>query len=213
MRSSAALSLSTNAFTTWAFRSVSVRRVSSSPASTPPPSRREGNDAPVGTRRAAPAAGDTRRKGSPSTASDRRIQPSVATFPPGGHRTPGGHAMGGAYNPAMRQRGSMFAVMGLVLTTAAMAAETPVRYEVYAVRFGVIPQFAVSNLVKGADKDKKLDLPVMVWVLKGNDGRVVLVDSGFHVERFRANWDIRDYVTPAEAVARLGIRPEQVTDV
>jgi glyoxylase-like metal-dependent hydrolase (beta-lactamase superfamily II) len=121
--------------------------------------------------------------------------------------------VGGAYNPGMRQRGLMSAVMGLAWTTAAIAAEAPVRYEVYAVRFGVIPQFAVSNLVKGADKDKKLDLPVMVWVLKGSDGRVVLVDSGFHVERFRANWDIRDYVTPAEAVARLGIRPEQVTDV
>lgn len=105
-------------------------------------------------------------------------------------------------------------MLGLVAMTAVVsAAAAPVRYEVYAVRFGVIPQFPVGSLVKGADKEKKLDLPVMVWVLKGSDGRIVLVDSGFHVERFRANWDIRDYVTPADAVLRLGIRPEQVTDV
>jgi glyoxylase-like metal-dependent hydrolase (beta-lactamase superfamily II) len=86
-------------------------------------------------------------------------------------------------------------------------------YDVYAVRFGVIPQFPAASLVAGADKEKKLDLPVMVWVLKGPENRVVLVDSGFHAERFVTSWKVRDFVTPAAAVARLGVRPEQVTDI
>jgi glyoxylase-like metal-dependent hydrolase (beta-lactamase superfamily II) len=105
-----------------------------------------------------------------------------------------------------------FAAALLALCSAIPARAEGVTYDVYAVRFGVIPQFPVSSLVAGADQEKKLDLPVMVWVLKG-DGRVVLVDSGFHAERFVTSWKIRDFVTPAAAIARLGIRPEQVTDV
>jgi glyoxylase-like metal-dependent hydrolase (beta-lactamase superfamily II) len=110
----------------------------------------------------------------------------------------------------------MAAVLALVLRAAvapcAEVAGAP-RYDVFAVRFGVIPQFAVANLVAGADKEEKLDLPVMVWVLKGSDGRVVMVDSGFHAEKFVTRWKVRDFVTPAAAVGRLGIRPDQVTDI
>jgi glyoxylase-like metal-dependent hydrolase (beta-lactamase superfamily II) len=103
----------------------------------------------------------------------------------------------------------------VVCASAAPCADTgaQVGYDVLAVRFGVLPQYAVSNLVAGADKDKKLHLPLMVWVLKGTDGRIVMVDSGFHSERFVTKWKIRDFVTPAAALARAGIRAEQVTDI
>lgn len=106
----------------------------------------------------------------------------------------------------------LLATAAVAVGTSNAAADEPT-YDVYAVRFGVIPQYPVANLVAGADKEKRLDLPVMVWVLKGGDGRVVLVDSGFHAERFVTSWKIRDFVTPAVAVGRLGIRPEQVTDI
>jgi glyoxylase-like metal-dependent hydrolase (beta-lactamase superfamily II) len=86
-------------------------------------------------------------------------------------------------------------------------------YEVYAVRFGTLPQFPVANLVAGGDKDKKLDIPVMVWVLKGADGRVVLVDSGFYQEKFVTRWKVQNFTTPAAAVSKLGIRADQVSDI
>jgi glyoxylase-like metal-dependent hydrolase (beta-lactamase superfamily II) len=120
----------------------------------------------------------------------------------------------------LRRSGSPSRLLGRTAVTvlalwasASTAGEAPPeRYEVYAVRFGTIPQFAVRNLVAGADQEAKLDLPVMVWVLKGH-GRVVLVDAGFHAEKFVTGWKIQGFVTPAVALARLGIRPEQVTDV
>lgn len=92
-------------------------------------------------------------------------------------------------------------------------APKPITYQVWAVRFGVLPQFPVVNLVAGADKDKKLDIPVMVWVLKGSDGRIVLVDSGFYEDKFVTRWKVQNFSTPAEAVAKLGIQPDQVTDI
>jgi hypothetical protein len=50
-------------------------------------------------------------------------------------------------------------------------------------------------------------------VLKGSDGRIVLVDSGFYREKFVTRWKVQNFSTPAEAVARFGIRPDQVPDI
>ena len=80
-------------------------------------------------------------------------------------------------------------------------------------RFGTLPQYPLGNLVAGGDKTVRLDIPVMVWVLKGQDGKVILVDSGFYAEKFVTRWKVQDFATPAAAVARLGIQPDQVTDI
>jgi hypothetical protein len=60
----------------------------------------------------------------------------------------------------------------------AVGAHQPAgKWEIYAIRFGVLPSFQVSGLVAGADSSRRLDIPVMVWLLKGSNGRNVLVDS------------------------------------
>ena len=61
------------------------------------------------------------------------------------------------------------------------AREKPIKptYEVYAVSYAVIPDFSVAGLVAGADRSRKLDIQMMVWLLKGSNGANVLVDSGF----------------------------------
>ncbi len=89
----------------------------------------------------------------------------------------------------------------------------PVTYEAYAVRFGELPAFRVSGLVAGADPSRTLDIPVMVWLLKGSDGRRVLVDSGFHQKKFVDRWKVRGFRTPADAVAAAGVPAAEVTDV
>jgi glyoxylase-like metal-dependent hydrolase (beta-lactamase superfamily II) len=95
------------------------------------------------------------------------------------------------------------------------AAQSPVSvsYEAFAVRFGILPAFSVAGLVVGADRTRRLDIPVMVWLLKGNNGRTVLVDSGFYRQKFIDQWKPRDYRTPAAAVAAAGVNPESVTDI
>ena len=93
-------------------------------------------------------------------------------------------------------------------------ADEPPRYEVYAVRYGTLPGCPVSALVQGAEPQRKVDLAMTVWVLKGPDGRTVLVDAGFYRPQFFKEFEgIADYTRPDRAVGRLGIRPEEVTDV
>ena len=101
-----------------------------------------------------------------------------------------------------------------LIAIASVARPEPAQsgYEVYAVRFGVIPQFRVSGLVAGADATRRIDIPVMVWLLKGN-GRNILVDSGFHQQKFVEQWKVQNFRSPADSVLAAGVKPEEITDI
>jgi glyoxylase-like metal-dependent hydrolase (beta-lactamase superfamily II) len=102
---------------------------------------------------------------------------------------------------------------------ALVALATPVphgipqaTYEVQAVRYAVIPGFPVRGLVAGADSARRLDIAMMIWVVRGA-GRVVLVDAGFYREKFVTRWKPAEFRRPSDALAPLGIAPEDVTDI
>lgn len=102
----------------------------------------------------------------------------------------------------------------LPLTFAAFAFRgAPATYEVYAIRYATIPNFRVASLVAGADTSRRMDIAMMVWLLEGSDGRKVLVDAGFHRDDFVRRWHPAEYMSPSEAVSRLGVRPDEVSDV
>ena len=111
----------------------------------------------------------------------------------------------------MRRYALLFAV-AVFLEGLPAGADPPPKYEVYAVEYAVLPQFPVSALVSGADKDRKLDIAMLVWVVRGG-GHVVLFDTGFHREKFLKEWKPRNFTKPSEAVRRLGIKPSDVTEV
>jgi glyoxylase-like metal-dependent hydrolase (beta-lactamase superfamily II) len=93
------------------------------------------------------------------------------------------------------------------------AAGEPAAYEVYAVRYAKLLDFPVSALVQGAKPERKLDIAMIVWVLKGPSGRTVLVDAGFYRSRLMKRRGVAEYTRPDKALERLGIKPEDVTDV
>jgi glyoxylase-like metal-dependent hydrolase (beta-lactamase superfamily II) len=115
----------------------------------------------------------------------------------------------------MNPRG-LVALAGVALTLLA-GAQAP-RWEVYAVRYATLPAFRMSSLVAGLaagpDRSRTLDIAMMVWVLRGPDNRVVLVDSGFYRDKFMQQWKPAGFAKPSDAVqAALGIAPDQVTDL
>ena len=100
--------------------------------------------------------------------------------------------------------------LAFLLTFPLMAAPPP--YEVFAVRYATLKDFPVSGLVRGADPARRMDVAAMFWVIKGG-GKVILFDSGFYREQFMKQWKPADYEKPSLAVGRLGLKPEDVTDV
>jgi len=101
-------------------------------------------------------------------------------------------------------------MIGALLLAAALAQ--PPQYEVDAIQYAVIPDFPVAGLIEGADKDRKLDIAMMVWLVRGG-GHTIVVDSGFYRPQFFKSWKVKDFVRPDEAVARAGVKPDEVTDV
>ena len=98
----------------------------------------------------------------------------------------------------------------MLMMLATLAQKQP--YDVYAIRYATIPGFKVSELIEGADPARRIDLAMMVWLIRGN-GRNVLVDSGFYRPSIFKKWKINPFVRPDEAVARAGVKPDDVTDV
>ncbi len=100
----------------------------------------------------------------------------------------------------------------LALTSLCALAQPKPQYEIWAIRYATIPDFAVNQLVAGAEAGRKLDIAMLVWLVRGG-GHNILVDSGFYREQFFRQWHVTDYVKPADAVKRAGLQPEDITDV
>jgi glyoxylase-like metal-dependent hydrolase (beta-lactamase superfamily II) len=91
--------------------------------------------------------------------------------------------------------------------------KAPVTYEVFALRYAVYPNFPVASLVTGADKDRKIDLAMTVWLLKGSNGRNVLIDAGCYRDNLVKGNGLVDFLKPSDTLAKLNIKPDQITDV
>ena len=104
-------------------------------------------------------------------------------------------------------------VAALLLFLSVQSRADMDKYEIYAVRYATVSGFRVSGLIAGADPSRRLDIAMTIWVLKGIDGRVAIVDSGFHREQYFKQFAVKNFIKPSEAIAPLGIAPEQVTDI
>jgi hypothetical protein len=73
------------------------------------------------------------------------------------------------------------------------------KYQVYAVRFATIANVRPARLVAGADAARRMDIAMMIWVLKGIDGRVAIMDSG-SVSNLRAQDRMRSLASDPRLV-------------
>jgi len=109
---------------------------------------------------------------------------------------------------------TFFALVVVMLPASAhQQTRSNATYEVYALSYGVYPNFPVSGLVAGADKDRKIDLQMMIWLLKGPAGRTILVDTGCYHENVVKGKGIQNLIKASEAIAKLGLTAAEITDV
>jgi glyoxylase-like metal-dependent hydrolase (beta-lactamase superfamily II) len=101
--------------------------------------------------------------------------------------------------------GSVFAAL---LGVSLLAPE----YSIQAIRYASSPDVPVSELVVGGPKDQKVDVAMVVWLLRGG-GHTILFDSGFHRDTFLKYFTMKDYLRPDEAVKLAGVQPAGVTDI
>ena len=103
-----------------------------------------------------------------------------------------------------------FFALCIAVCSAAMAA--PPNYSIQAIRYATSPDVLVSELVVGGPANEKVDIAMVVWLIRGG-GHTILFDSGFHRDTFLKEFPMKDYLPPDQAVATAGVKPEEVTDV
>src|SRR5205807_9200682 len=106
---------------------------------------------------------------------------------------------------------SLVMLLALPVFTLAQDQSHPT-YEVYALSYGVYPDFPVSALLAGADKTRKIDLQMMIWLIK-SPGKNILVDTGCYHENVVKGKGIKDLIKASDAIAKLGLSAADITDV
>jgi glyoxylase-like metal-dependent hydrolase (beta-lactamase superfamily II) len=107
----------------------------------------------------------------------------------------------------------------LAASTLVTAAPHPFRaqttvpaYSIDAFRYGTVPNFPLSGMIPGAPADQKIDLAMVVWLIRGG-GHTILFDSGFHRQKFIDQFHVTDFLSPDKAVQEAGVDPASVTDI
>jgi hypothetical protein len=76
----------------------------------------------------------------------------------------------------------LLAVLCASMVGAASRTQSP-EYSIQAIRYATSPDVPVAELVVGGPKDQKVDIAMVVWLIRGGD-RTILFDSGFHRDMF-----------------------------
>ena len=73
-------------------------------------------------------------------------------------------------------------VFAAVFAALLGGSSTP-EYSIQAIRYASSPGVPVSELMVGGPKDVKVDIAMVVWLIRGG-GHTILFDSGFHRDTF-----------------------------
>ena len=101
----------------------------------------------------------------------------------------------------------------LVIVTQSLS-QTP-KYEVYALKFAsVANQIAMSVWAMDAPSKDSIKIDFMIWLIKGNNGKNILVDAGFQQDLEEAKgFGVSDYIRPDSMLLKLGLHPGDITDI
>ena len=105
-------------------------------------------------------------------------------------------------------------IAAILLTTIIVNAQTP-SYKVYAIKFAdsTYP-FSVGDWADGGSKTEKVEIDFMVWLIKGSNGKNILVDAGFLGDTEDAKeFMITNYIRPDSALLKLGVKPADISDI
>jgi len=113
---------------------------------------------------------------------------------------------------------SILALTLLVLTTLitanverAFGAEKAPEYQVYIVHYGTLDNYPMPYVIYLASAAESTPMDMAVWVIKGH-GHVILLDTGCS-EMMAKQWNVKGWVRSDQAIKKLGIKPEEVTDI
>ncbi len=87
-------------------------------------------------------------------------------------------------------------------------------YYVYAIEYANSKGWApVSRVAIGATSNDSVDFAYYFWYLKGDNGKKILVDTGFRKNSTTPKLSLKYYQRPDSVLERLGVTPDEITDI
>ncbi|MFB9844829.1 N-acyl homoserine lactonase family protein [Mucilaginibacter ginsenosidivorans] len=105
-------------------------------------------------------------------------------------------------------------LLALCTFTIETYAQAPT-YKVYALRYAEVRDpTPISVWSLNGPKDKTVKVDFVIWLIKGSNGKNILVDAGFLSDIPEAKeFNPVNYVRPDSTLMKIGLRPEDITDV
>lgn len=107
--------------------------------------------------------------------------------------------------------GKLFLLCSLTFSFIKMNGQNTVKYQVYALKYResafTIP---ASSLIMGANPNDSIRPCNMFWLLQNSNGKNILIDVGF-VDT--VNTQNLTYITPIEALKRINLAPDDISDI
>jgi glyoxylase-like metal-dependent hydrolase (beta-lactamase superfamily II) len=103
------------------------------------------------------------------------------------------------------------AVAAMAVGVARGAAQTNPVYEIYAAKYAGPATSKLAFLLWNQGWDQDIDRYYYIWVVKGPT-ETILVDTGTGLA-VAADRKLKSYVTPIDVVARIGVKPDDLTKV
>ncbi len=102
-----------------------------------------------------------------------------------------------------------------ILAFAATAYSQAPTYEIYALRFASMKDATPTEVWSlNAPKKDSVKIDFVIWLIKGSDGKNILVDAGFLNDIPEAKeFNPVNYIRPDSALLKIGIKPESITDI
>src|SRR5882672_4120990 len=109
---------------------------------------------------------------------------------------------------------TMLTILIVLVTVIKTSSQIP-SYEVYALKYASMAHpTAISVWAMNAPPKDSINIVFMIWLIKGNNGRNVLVDAGFLSDANGAkDFDVAGYIRPDSALMKLGLHAGDITDI
>ena len=93
-------------------------------------------------------------------------------------------------------------------------AQASPAYEIYALKYFGLRSVPVSELALGAPAKDTMNMFFMYWLIRGNNGKNILVDAGFlnDLDIFK-ELNTSFYIRPDSVLQELNIKPGEITDI
>jgi len=98
----------------------------------------------------------------------------------------------------------------LLLIAIILSGQKGDEYQVYALKYLAGGKTLAKNMVVGANPKDSIDGTYMIWLLKGDNGRNILVDAGY-LDTVKIRW--KGYIRPDSLLERINVYPSDITDI